>query len=81
MVNKFVPIECLDRYEKRIEPGVLTPIIELYGNKNRDVSHISTFDGKKIVPKSTEIDSLDCDDHKQIYFKKKTRQRYYSKCD
>ena len=72
VVNKFVPIECLDIYVKRIEPGVLTPIIELrvYGNKNRDVSHILTFDGKKIVPKSTEIDLLYCDENRQISLKK-----------
>ena len=70
ILNSFCPIDSLKDLKGEIEPGIVNPLLEMYAETSSDKSHVLSFDGKKIIPNSADIDLIGCEDTDTIYQQK-----------
>ena len=69
VLSSFCPFDSLEQYKNGVPPGVIEPIVEVYAKHGEANSHIPTFDGKKLVPNSAEINLLGCEDKTTLKMK------------
>ena len=62
ILSSFSPIESLQSVNGDIGPGIVSPLLKRNTEHNVNKSHVLSFDGKKIVPNSVEIDLFGCGD-------------------
>ena len=70
ILSSFYPINSLTDLKDEIEAGVVNLLLKMYAETSSDKSHVLSFDSKKIVPNSEDIDLIGCEDRDTIYQQK-----------
>ena len=61
-LSSFSPNDLLQSVNGEIGTGIVSPLLKRNTEHNVNKSHVLSFDGKKIVPNSVEIDLFCCGD-------------------
>ena len=62
VLSTYCPITSLKDCNETIQPGPIKPLLDICGQSHSNKSHVLSFDGKKIVPNSADIDLMGCED-------------------
>ena len=66
VLSAFCPFSGLEKYKNGVPPGIIQPTVEMYATHGEAKSHILTFDGKKVVPNSANINLIGCEDENTL---------------